>query len=300
MIAFGCSIIDLQIYERCAGPGIARVAEPDSPLLAYAASVSVARTYNVLLDQAAKLESLEALVIVHQDVELLDRDFCTRLRSVLTDSDVAIAGCVGSVGARLLAWWDGTVTWSSASYRQTDPDHDVKLSHDPDGPGRPSEVDSLYGLVLAFSPWAVRNLRCDESIGLLHGYDYDLCRQARAAGRKVVTADLNVAHHHELTLVSEPRIWVEAQMRAAERWEDGEPDRDAPDTVWKARARRAEADAAAARLLAASRLLELDAAVERDGRELEEVRATTSWKLTEPLRRGNAVVRDARRRLRGY
>jgi hypothetical protein len=162
-------------------------------------------------------------------------------------------------------------------------------------------VETLYGVLLAFSPWAVHNLRCDESIGPLHGYDYDLCRQARAAGRKVVTADLNVAHHHALNLVSEPATWLEAHMRATELWEAGAvPERDAPDEEWRPRARRAEAAAAAGRLLAASRLLELDAAVERDDRELEQIRSTTSWKLTEPLRRGNAIVRDARRRLKGY
>jgi hypothetical protein len=297
VIAFGCSIVASDLYDRCARPGIERATEPDSAVLTYAATVSVARSYNLILDQAAKLDGLEGLAIVHQDAELLDDDFCARLRAALSDPDVAIVGSVGAVGVNSMAWWDGTVTWNSAPYRQTDPDHAVTLG----GTGEPGEVETLYGVLLAFSPWAVHNLRCDESIGPLHGYDYDLCRQARAAGRKVVTADLNVAHHHALNLVSEPATWLEAHMRATELWEAGAvPERDAPDEEWRPRARRAEAAAAAGRLLAASRLLELDAAVERDDRELEQIRSTTSWKLTEPLRRGNAIVRDARRRLKGY
>ena len=52
------------------------------------------------------------------------------------------------------------------------------------------EVDAIDGFVMAVSPWAVRNLRFDESLGKIHGYDFDFCAQARAAGHKVVTADL--------------------------------------------------------------------------------------------------------------
>lgn len=297
MIAFGCSIVAPHIYDLYAGPGIERAREPDSAVLAHAASASIARTCNLLLDQAAKLKGLEALVVVHQDAELLDGDLCGRLRAVFADPDVAIAGAVGAVGVDSIAWWDGTVTSNSAPYRQDEPERVVTVGT---LAVEPSEVETLYGVLLAFSPWAVQNLRCDESIGMLHGYDYDFCRQARAAGRKVVTADLNVAHHHPLNLVSESEIWVEAHVRAAEKWDERGPANDAPDIDWKPRARAAEANAAAARLLAASRLLELDAAVERDGRELDQIRATRSWKLTVPLRRGNAIVRDARRRLKGY
>jgi hypothetical protein len=298
VIAFGCSIVAPHVYERCAGPGIDRAKEPDSVVLAHAASASVARSYNLLLDQAMKRDDLEALVIVHQDAELLDGDLCARVRSVLADPDIAIAGPTGATGIHSIAWWDGTVTWNSAAYRQDDPELEVTFGAA--SANAPSEVDTLYGVMLVFSPWAVRNLRCDESIGTLHGYDYDLCRQARAAARKVVSAEFRVAHHHELNLVSETEIWVEAHIRAAERWDQSAPAPDAPDIEWKVRARAAEADAAAARLLAASRLLELDAAVERDGRELEALRATRSWRVTEPLRRGNAIVRDARRRLKGF
>jgi GT2 family glycosyltransferase len=301
VIAFGCSIVAPHIYDRYAGRGVGRAAELDSVVLAHAASASIARSYNLLLDRAAALDDLEALVIVHQDAEILDADFCTRLRTAFADPSVAIVGCVGAIDVSSIAWWDGKVTWNSAPYRQSDPDREVVFGRrDAGDQWAPSEVETIYGVVIALSPWAVENLRCDESIGMLHGYDFDLCRQARAAGRKVMTADLAVAHHHELGLVSESEVWVAAHTRAAEAWDTSAPGEGAPDIEWKARARAAEANAAAARLLAASRLLELDASVERDGRELDRVRATRSWRLTEPLRRGNAIVRDARRRLKGF
>lgn len=266
-------------------------------MLAHAASASVARSYNLLLDRAAALHDLEALVIVHQDAEIMDPDLCARLRAVFADHERAIAGCIGARGdVRGLAWWDGRETVGSLRYRQRDPERIVELGERP--AAAPVEVDTLYGVMLALSPWAVQNLRCDESIGRLHGYDFDLCRQARAAGRQVVVADLNVTHHHPFELVSDTEVWVAAHMHAAEAWEAGAADED--DSEWKPRARRAEADAAAARLLAASKLLALDASIERDRRQLDELRETLSWRLTMPLRRGNAIVRDTRRRLKGY
>ena len=48
----------------------------------------------------------------------------------------------------------------------------------------PGEVDSIDGFVMVLSLWAVRNLRFDESLGKLHGYDFDICMQAKAATRR--------------------------------------------------------------------------------------------------------------------
>jgi hypothetical protein len=264
-------------------------------LLANAATGSIARSWNLLLDQAAQLADLEALVILHEDAELLDADFGSRLRAVLSDPLVAIVGCVGATGVRDIAWWDGEVTWSSAIYRPPEPTG-VELGLPAPGAGAPGEVDVVYGVMLALSAWAVHHVRFDESVGMLHGYDADVCRQARAAGRRVVAADLRVAHHHSLDLVSQIEIWVGAHMRAAELWDEQGPGPASPDEDWKARARVAEADAAAARLLAASRLLQADAGARRDERELESVRSSRSWRMTEPLRRGNALLRALRSR----
>ncbi len=296
MIAFGCSIIMPGVYERCAKVGIDRAAEPDLRVLAHAASGSIARSFNLMLDTAGALDELEALVLLHEDAEILDSDFCAKLRRVFDSPDVAVVGCVGATGVEDIAWWDGRVTWNSAPYHFGElgggtsvlgPDRNESTS----GPG---EVDSVYGVMLALSPWAVRNLRFDESIGMLHGYDFDICRQARAAGRKVMTADVQVAHHHSLDLVTQIEIWVAAHIRAADSW-DPRPPQD--EEAWKARARRAEADAAAARLLAASKLLLADASAQHYANQIAEIEESRSWRVTEPLRRGNAILRGVRDRL---
>ena len=76
---------------------------------------------------------------------------------------------------------------------------------------------------MALSPWAMRNLRFDESLGRIHGYDFDICMQARTAGKKVVTADLQVVHHHSLRLIEDPETWIDAYMRVAGEVGRGDP-----------------------------------------------------------------------------
>ncbi len=294
VVTFGCSIIAPDVYERHAKRGFERAAEPDSPIFAYAASGSVARSYNLLFEAASKLPELQALVLVHEDAEIVDPAFCPKLRQLLSDPGVGVVGCVGARQVSDLAWWDGQATRSSMSYHY-DELGGGELRWPPDT-APPGEVDALYGVMLAFSPWVVRNLRFDESIGMLHGYDVDICRKARRAGLKVVAAELEVAHHHSLDLVEEIEIWVAAHMRSAELWDEAEP-ADPNGPVWKGRARRGEAAAAAARLLAATELLRLDAIAKQCQQQQEEIERSRSWRLTVPLRRGNALRRVAAQRL---
>ncbi len=295
MIAFGCSIIAPDVYERCAKAGFDRVVEPGSVVYAHAASGSVARGYNLLFDTAAKLPELEALVVVHEDAEIVDPDLCPKLRALFAAPDIGVVGCIGARGVGDIAWWDGVVTRSSARTRYGELGGG-ELRLEAGAPASPGEVDAVYGVLMGFSPWAVRNLRFDESIGLLHGYDFDICRKARRAGKKVVAAELAVTHHHSLDLIEDIEIWVAAHMRAAELWDESGPE-DADDPLWKERARWAEARAAAARLLAATELLRLDASAKECQRQQEEIEGSRSWRLTASLRRGNALRRSVGQRL---
>ena len=162
---------------------------------------------------------------------------------------------------------------------------------------RMGAVDTLDGFVLVMSPWAVRTLRFDESLGFLYGHDFDICQQARAAGRSVVTADLAVRHHHTLQLVSDNEPWIAAHIRTAEKWHGRVPGAEPKegDEDWPARARRAEAEAALARLLVLSREMQRDAQQESFERRLRQMTETSSWRITEPLRRLNKL----RKKLRG-
>ncbi|HEX8855077.1 MAG TPA: glycosyltransferase [Thermoleophilaceae bacterium] len=301
MIAFGSSITSPEVYRRCAEPGIRVAAEPDSEVFAHAAAGSIFRSYNLLLDRAAEVEDLEALVLLHQDAEIVDPDFCKKLREALKDPDVGVVGCVGAVGVRTIAWWEGSVTWASFIHRYGELGGGDLPAFSWNGRelppyARTGEVDTVDGFVLGLSPWVVKNIRFDESLGQLHGYDFDFCLQVREAGRKVVTSDFKVIHHHSLDLVSDPETWVEAHMRVAEKWQDRMPGVGNAGGDWKQRARRAEAEAAAARAQVVSTQLKSDARATALQRELEQVTNSTSWRVTKPLREATLKLRGARRR----
>ncbi len=294
MIVFASSITDPALYARCAGPGIALASEPGGAVLANAAAGSIFRSYNLILDSVADRDDLEALVLLHQDAEIVDRDFTTKLRAALEDPEVGVVGCVGALGVRSIAWWEGSVTWASFVHRYSELGGGDLPAFSYNGGGMPAyartgPVDTVDGFVLALSPWVVRNVRFDESLGQLHGYDFDFCLQVREAGRKVVTADFKVVHHHSLDLIGRPETWIEAHMRVAEKWDGRMPNVGVVPGTWKERARRAEAEAAAARAQAVSIQLQSDA-------RLKEITESTGWRLTEPLRRINAVRRRLRRR----
>ncbi|MCB0829116.1 MAG: hypothetical protein KDB62_09945 [Solirubrobacterales bacterium] len=290
MIAFGIALTDVDQYEECAEPGIAFCREPDTRTLVYDSAGSIFRNYNLILDDAAKIEGLEAIVLIHQDAEITDPDFIPKVRAALEGPDVAIVGCAGAVGVRNIAWWEGSVTWASFTHRYKEMGGGeipaVSWLEDDTAPyARLGEVDSVDGFVMAFSPWAIQNLRFDESIGTkLHGYDFDICMQARQAGKKVVTADLKVVHHHTLSLVSDAESWVEAQIKLAEKWEDVIPPAYGAELTWKERARRAEAETSVARMIGAASDLLYEARNKELQREVEELRSSTSWKVTAPLR----------------
>jgi hypothetical protein len=295
MIAFGCSMTDPDLYALRARPGIERTVEPDSQVFAIQAAGPIFRSYNLIMEKAARFPDLEALVLVHQDAEIVDPGFCSKLRDAFADPEVGIAGCVGAVGARDIAWWDGEVSGGSAVCRYGEVGGGEIPAVAFGGEGTPrvvrtGRVDALDGFVMVLSPWAVRTLRFDESLGFLYGYDFDFCLQVRAAGREVVTADFEVVHHHSLDLVTENEPWIAAHIRTAEKWEGRMPHVEEPEGErdWRSRARRAEAEAAAARLLVLSKEMQRDAEDARFERRLEEVTGTISWRITEPLRRVNA------------
>jgi Glycosyltransferase like family len=300
MIAFGCAITGAKIYQRVAEPGIRLAAEPDSEILVYGAAGSIFRNYNLLLDRAARLDGLEALVLLHQDAEIVDPDFCEKVREALQDPEVALVGCAGAIGVRNIAWWQGSVTWASFTHRYEElgGGEMPALSWQRDQipvHAHTGEVEAIDGFVMAVSPWAVRELRFDESLGqALHGYDFDFCLQAREAGRKVVTADFRVVHHHSLKLIGNVESWIEAHIKIAEKWEGRIPGVGVGGGDWKQRARRAEAEASAAQTQAgavrilreatAKALIEERARVKALRREVRTYTESRSWRMTAPVR----------------
>jgi hypothetical protein len=285
LIAFGSAIVDPAAYIRYARPGIQAAAEPGATVYAFEAVGDVCRSSNLVLDAAAARDDLEALVLVEEHVQLDEPDLCAKVREALRDPEVAVAGWMGASGLRTIAWWEGRISCGP-----------VLVQYDQHGGGvlpawswteveaPPAAVDMVEGSVMALSPWAVRNLRFDETLHLGFGYDLDYCLRARAAGRRAVTMSVKAIHHRPLDLIRGRELWVEAHIRMADKW-DGEAD------DWEARARRAEAERDAARTVGYSMSTQVDAQVAPLERELDAVTSSASWRLTAPLRALNRLRR---------
>lgn len=289
MIVFGSSMTDPESYRRWARPGILMAAEADSEIYAFAAVGSICRSYNLLLDRAASVEGLEALVLVQQEVEILDPDLCRKARDALSDPEVGAVGPMGATGVESIAWWEGDISAAPVRlrYQRFGGGEVPAFSWKPHRPP-PADVDALDGRLLVLSPWAVRNVRFDESLSLGFGYDLDLSLKVREAGRRLRTADLPIAiRTRSLRIVKDLDLWIEGHITAGQRMETRLPRARTADGEWKDRARRAEAAREAARTLVYSTEHQVDAEVLPLERQLDELTESLSWRLTEPLRRLN-------------
>jgi hypothetical protein len=289
VIAFGCSITKPDQFRRCAEPGIRRAEEADTVRCVLPSIGSIAESYNATLDQAAERDDLEALVLVHQDAEIVDANLCAKVREALRDPNVGLIGCVGALDVRSIAWWEGSVTLASFVNRYAEHGGGDLASFSwswEDAPpwAQTGEVETLDGFVLVFSPWAVRTIRFDESLSRFHGYDLDYCLQVREAGRKVVTADFRAIHHREIEMLPDPEEWIEAHINVAEKWDGRMPPVGTAPGGWRERAVRAEAERDVAGAMAHTKVVELEARARELRRGIAETRESLSWRLTAPLR----------------
>ena len=184
MIAFAVCVADSGAFHQYCRPALAACSEPDTQL-ALIETDSIFSGYNEAIDAFAPHPDLEALVLLHEDVAIRDPEFCETVRASLSDPAIAVVGVIGARDVRSLCWWEGQIHGRVSETRGV-------LGH---GGGR-HDVDAVDGLLMVLSPWTVRNLRFDdERFDGFHGYDVDLCFQADAHGRRVITDDLQIHHH---------------------------------------------------------------------------------------------------------
>jgi hypothetical protein len=220
MIAICIPITSWEDYERFALPGIRRVqaAAPETLVIPRdSVGSSYQRTVNALLDEVAHRSDLDATVLIHQDTELLNANAATILPERFVDPRLAI---VGSVGARFRSG----LIWNAAEPRGSR----IELPDGYEGVDLHSGysiVASVDGVLIAMSPWAVRNLRFDLRFERwFHGYDVDISLQARAHGRLVAVDDIPI-RHHQIDGYRNGRgaEWIEAEMEIRRKWDIGRP-----------------------------------------------------------------------------
>ena len=212
MIAFVVPVSDEARYEEIAAPSLEAVREPDSPVMAPGGEGPPQPRLNAALEELAVMPDLEAAVIIHEDVRLLDPQTAAIVRRTFSDPDIAIAGVMGAQGVSSLAWWEGVNIGRTASSKL--------VAGEVVGVAGAGEVDAVDGIVLCLSPWAVRTLRFDESLAAdFHGYDVDLCFQARYHGRRVEVIPMATAHEYQ-PLFTDTERWKRNQLRFERRWLD--------------------------------------------------------------------------------
>lgn len=213
MLVYGTAVTDRALYEREALRGIRRVAESDSAVLVREGHDSIQQPYNELLAEAAALPGIEALVLLHQDLELTDGSLPARARALLAEPRV---GAIGAFGARAIEF--------HRDYGQRR-ERLFGLASIPGFQMRHSsgarEVDVLDGSLLVVAPWAARAIRFDERLARhFHGYDMDFCERVRAAGGKVVCDDIPHVHHMRRRWSSDDRAALRAaRLELARAWD---------------------------------------------------------------------------------
>ena len=197
MIVWGSCVATWQRATDWLIPGLDRNVE-HGDLVALTQADHIAAAYNRILDAAP---DGAAAVLLHDDTELGD-GARTAILAALDDADVA--GPIGAEGVTSLAWWEGNGKGRVGETRGT-------IAFAPPGP-----VDVLDGLLIALGPKAT-GLRFDTGYPAWHGYDADICSQARAQGLTVVSAPIP-AHHHTKGGYGDRQAWEQADRRWRARW----------------------------------------------------------------------------------
>lgn len=197
MMGYGTAVGSWEKYGRYVAPWVCAGGRASK---AMDGQPSIAVAYNRILDHF-KHQVLDAVVLLHDDLETTDPAAESRFLAALEDPDVALVGVAG--GGPSLRWWDH----DPVGHQMTD-------SGLIDFGTRTGDVDMLEGSIIVFSPWAMSNLRIDERYtDFRSGWD-DVCLAARAAGKRVVVVDVDT-HHHSTVGWKSPEI--QARFQESER-----------------------------------------------------------------------------------
>ncbi len=203
-IAYGCCVGSVEKFEANVRPRVGA-----SDVWTLYDQKSIGEAYNRILAECAHhRESFDALVLLHDDLEMIDPLTHEKIMEALADPDVALVGVAGGRDIFGLAWWGAT----AVGHQRTDAgliDFGTRIG----------EVQLVEGSFMVFSPWAIEHLRFDERFTGFHGYD-DIGMVARAAGKKVVVADIDT-HHHTMMGFKTPEsaeAWGHADALFREKW----------------------------------------------------------------------------------
>lgn len=204
-IGYGCCVGSWEKFHRYVEPFVI-----DRPVMLAYNQTSISVAYNAILD-AFKVYDLDAVILIHDDLEMLDPNTEEKVLKAFDEfgnplaDDVALVGVAG--GGPSMAWWN----IDPIGHQSTD-------SRVIDFGARTGEVDMIEGSFMAFSRWAIQELRFDERYEFL-GYD-DICLEAKRAGKRVFVADIDTHHHSTLGYKSESvkAMWERSEKIFNSKW----------------------------------------------------------------------------------
>ncbi len=181
-------------FEELALPALSEILEQSDTLLTARDATSITSAYNSFIDEAHAMSDVEALVLLHDDVIIRDRNFAPRVRRVLKDPTVGVIGVVGGSGLCDMSFWEARTTkgrvWDGSRFLDF-------------GPPR-GDVDVVDGLLMVLSPAAIDTVRFDETtFDGFHGYDADYCLSCRQRELRVVVEPF-VLYHRSTGSMSSP------------------------------------------------------------------------------------------------
>jgi hypothetical protein len=197
VIVWGACVANYDRAARWLLPGLDLNAAPDDEVI-LVQDTSIARAYNRIVDVVSDEVTL---VLLHDDVELGEG---ARDAIVAAVKSASVVGAIGSSGATSLAWWEAPVKRGA-----------VGETRGPIVFDEPGPVDTVDGLLLAFAPG--HGLRFDEDYPGFHGYDADICAQARSRGLTVEVASIPLYHHTKGGYGNED-TWAAANARWQQKW----------------------------------------------------------------------------------
>ncbi len=186
MFVFGIVRSSTVNYRKFAEPGLERVSDPLSAVIVKDGASSIAVAYNEILEEAGRLyPDAEAVVLLHQDLEIRDEAFSEKVRAKLGDPSIGLIGVIGAQDIRSIVYWRATVRgYVNEESRTLDFGRGFH------------EVDAIDGMLMIIAPSVARSARFDQALALgFHGYDIDFSSQVRARGLRVVVDAIDVIHH---------------------------------------------------------------------------------------------------------
>jgi SAM-dependent methyltransferase/GT2 family glycosyltransferase len=188
-------------------PALRRVLAPEDRVLAHPGdNRGIPAVYNTVLKTARTELDCAGVVFLHDDVEIVDPSFRAKVLAALAEPQAGVVGVVGGRGLVDARWWNARETAGRV--------FESRYLQDLGAPR--ADVDVVDGLFLALTPAVFGHITVDEDLPLFHGYDVDICLQARDLGLRVAVRQIELLHRTKGGFGDE-RAYAQANARLLAR-----------------------------------------------------------------------------------